>query len=83
MKSERDSGQKIGDLKGRDDLLLPRLEDYINICKKYEKKAILEVKNRMQLDIFEKLVEELKELDYLDERLVAWGVDYITTNILE
>ena len=82
-KVERESGVKVGALKGRDDLLLPRLEDYINICKKYEKKAILEVKNRMQPDILEKLVEELKELDYLDERLVAWGVDYITTNILE
>ena len=47
-KMERDTEVKIGDLKGRDDLLLPRLEDYINICKKYEKIAVLEVKNRMQ-----------------------------------
>lgn len=65
-KCERDSGQKIGELKGRNDLLLPRLEDYINICKKYEKKAVLEVKNRMQPEFLEQLVEEIKGLDYLE-----------------
>ena len=65
-KIERDSNVKIGDLKGRTDLLLPRLEDYINICKKYEKKAVLEVKNRMQPEILANLVEEIKGLDFLE-----------------
>lgn len=65
-KMERDTEVKIGDLKGRDDLLLPRLEDYINICKKYEKIAVLEVKNRMQPEILEQLVAEIKALDYLE-----------------
>lgn len=51
---------------GRDDLLIPRLEDYINTCKKYEKVAVLEVKNRMAPDVLARLVEEIKELDYLE-----------------
>lgn len=63
---EKSSGEKIGELKGRDDLLIPRLEDYINICKKYEKIAVLEVKNRMEPDVLARLVEEIKELDYLE-----------------
>ena len=62
---EQRTGEKIGALKGRDDLLIPRLEDYINICKKYEKIAVLEVKNRMQTEILAKMVEEIKSLDYL------------------
>lgn len=63
---EAKTGEKIGDLKGRDDLLIPRLEDYINICKKYEKIAVLEVKNRMDTEILARLVEEIKELNYLE-----------------
>ena len=64
--AEAKTGEKIGELKGRDDLLIPRLEDYINICKKYEKIAVLEVKNRMDTETLARLVEEIKELDYLE-----------------
>ena len=63
---EKKLDQKIGDLRGRDDLLIPRMEDYINICKKYEKKAVLEVKNRMQPEDLARMVEEIKALDYLE-----------------
>ncbi len=63
---EAKTGEKIGELKGRDDLLIPRLEDYINICKKYEKTAVLEVKNRMETEDLARLVEEIKALDYLE-----------------
>ena len=65
-KVERESGVKVGELKGRDDLLLPRLEDYINICKKYEKVCVLELKNTMKPEMIEQLIEEIKELDYLE-----------------
>ena len=65
-KVERESGVKIGSLKGRDDLLLPRLEDYINICKKYEKVCVLELKNTMKLENIEQLVKEIEELAYLE-----------------
>lgn len=63
---EAETGEKIGELKGRDDLLIPRLEDYINICKKYEKIAVLEVKNRMETEVLARLVEEIQALDYLE-----------------
>lgn len=63
---EKKTGEKIGELKGRDDLLIPRLEDYINICKKYEKKAVLEVKNPMAPEDIARLVEEIRALDYLE-----------------
>lgn len=63
---EQKSGEKIGELKGRDDLLIPRLEDYINICKKYEKIAVLEVKNRMEPEDLARMVEEIKALGYLE-----------------
>ncbi len=63
---EKKTGVKIGQVKGRDDLLIPRLEDYIHICKKYEKTAVLEVKNRMEPEDLARLVEEIKSLDYLE-----------------
>ncbi len=63
---EKETGEKIGALKGRDDLLIPRLEDYINICKKYEKKAILEVKNFMKKEDLQRMVEEIEALGYLE-----------------
>ena len=65
-KVERESGVKVGPVKGRDDLLLPRLEDYVNICKKYEKVCVLELKNRMQTENIKQLIEDIKELDYLE-----------------
>ena len=63
---EKQAGVKIGEVKGRDDLLIPRLEDYINICKKYEKTAVLEVKNEMKAEDLKRLVEEIQNLDYLE-----------------
>ena len=63
---EKQAGVKIGEVKGRDDLLIPRLEDYINICKKYEKTAVLEVKNEMKAEDLKRLVEEIRNLDYLE-----------------
>ncbi len=34
--------------RGRKDLVLPSLAEYIQICKKYEKISVLELKNHMQ-----------------------------------
>lgn len=52
---------------GRGDLVIPTMSEYINICKKYGKKCVLEVKNRMKTDDIKKMVEEIKGLDYLDD----------------
>jgi len=53
----------------RTDLRMPLLSDYISICKKYEKKAVLELKNRMEPKYIAKIVEMIKEMDYLDDTI--------------
>lgn len=50
----------------RKDIRIPLLKEYIKICKKYEKKAVLEIKNRFQESDIEKLVEQIKELEYIE-----------------
>lgn len=52
--------------RGRSDLLLPSLEEYVGICKKYEKYCILELKNPMAPDDVYGIVEAIKAMDYLD-----------------
>lgn len=52
--------------KDRSDLCLPSLEEYIEICKKYEKQAVLELKNAFaEEDIYE-ICDIIEGLDYLD-----------------
>lgn len=52
--------------KGRSDIRIPTLAEYISICKKYEKIAVLELKNAFaEKEIFE-IVDIIKDLDYLD-----------------
>ena len=57
---------KPSDKKDRSDLCLPSLEEYIEICKKYEKQAVLELKNAFaKEDIFE-ICDIIESLGYLD-----------------
>ena len=53
----------------RRDLVIPALADYIRICKRYGKIAVLEVKNRMETEVLRRLVEEIRELEYLESTL--------------
>lgn len=50
----------------RGDILLPNLAEYVGICRKYEKKCILELKNRFELKHIKMVIDELKALDYLE-----------------
>jgi glycerophosphoryl diester phosphodiesterase len=59
----------------RKDIRIPMLCDYVSICKKYGKKCILEVKNRFSFEDVERLVEEIRELDYLDN-VVFISIEY-------
>ena len=52
--------------KFRSDLHTPVLADYISICKKYGKIAVLELKNRMMPEDIAQIVDEIRQLDYLD-----------------
>lgn len=50
----------------RQDIRIPLLKDYISICKKYEKKCVLEVKNEFPRDGIVQLLNEIKEMEYLE-----------------
>lgn len=50
----------------RRDIRIPLLEEYIKICKKYDKKCVLEVKNHFIESDIERLVEEIKKAGYIE-----------------
>ena len=52
--------------KGRSDIRIPTLEEYISICKKYEKIAVLELKNAFNEDEIYEIVDIIKSFDYLE-----------------
>ncbi|MBQ9802298.1 MAG: hypothetical protein IJW51_04430 [Clostridia bacterium] len=57
---------KPSDKKDRSDLCIPSLAEYIEICKKYEKEAVLELKNAFEeQDIYE-ICDIIAGLDYLE-----------------
>ena len=51
--------------KGRTDLRMPTLQEYIQICKKYGKIAVLELKNTFEPADVMKIVDIIKNEDYL------------------
>lgn len=63
---ERLAGVEKKDLKSRTDLIIPNLEDYITICQKYEKICVLELKNQFDPADIARMVEEIREIGYLD-----------------
>ena len=50
----------------RMDYRIPELEEYIGICRKYEKICVLEFKNRIEKEIISQIIEIIKGEDYLD-----------------
>ena len=50
----------------RKDIRIPLLKEYIKICKKYDKICVLEIKNLFAESDLERVVEEIKEEDYLE-----------------
>ena len=50
----------------RIDLRPTTLENYIKICKRYEKHAVLELKSEFTLEETERFIEIIKSYDYLD-----------------
>ena len=51
----------------RGDLIIPTLTEYVSICKKYDKKCVIELKNEFEMKYIEQTVDKIKALDYLDE----------------
>ena len=57
------------------DLVLPTLEEYIGICKKYEKVAVLELKNPMPEECVCEIIKAVEDMGYADKMVVisfAW-----------
>ena len=52
--------------KGREDLHIPTLLEYINTCKRYEKTAVLELKNEFEKDEIKAICDEISSVGYLD-----------------
>lgn len=48
-------------------LQMPTPEEYVEICKKYEKVCVLELKNPMTREAIEKVIDRIRALDYLDQ----------------
>ena len=62
---DRQSKGNISELL-RADYVIPVLKDYISICKKYRKKAVLELKNEMPESDIKNIIEEIKQLEYFE-----------------
>ncbi len=52
--------------KGRTDLRIPTLAEYVQICKKYEKVGVLELKNTFCKEDVIKIIDIIKGEEYLD-----------------
>jgi glycerophosphoryl diester phosphodiesterase len=62
-------GVILPDLDGsrdRTDIRIPTLCEYVKICKKYEKKCVLEIKNPFEEADLAALIEEIKNIGYLE-----------------
>lgn len=55
--------------KNRGDLILPTLEEYISICKTYDKVAVLELKNAMSRETVLGIAKTIGEMGYLDSTI--------------
>ena len=53
----------------RADLVLPTLEEYISICQRYEKVAVLELKNAMKPGTIIEIVKVIEGMDYLENTI--------------
>ena len=53
----------------RSDLAIPKLEEYIRICKRYEKVAVLELKHAMTAETCAGIVKTIESLDYLEKTI--------------
>lgn len=54
----------------RSDLVLPDLKDYIRICKKYEKIAVLELKNPMSEKDILGILKEISDEEYIENTII-------------
>ncbi len=63
----------------RNDLFLPTVEEYISICKKYQKQAVIELKNRMPKQSVWELADRIRALGWLQR---ATFISFFGENLL-
>lgn len=56
----------VDGVRGRIDLRMPTLQEYIGICKKYEKYAVLELKNAFEKERIYDICAQIEAMDYMD-----------------
>lgn len=59
----------IDSTKGRNDLRIPSLYEYISICKRYEKVAVLELKNAFEKQKVREILEVIENLNYIENTI--------------
>ena len=60
----------------REDLCLPTLEEYLSVCRKYGKTAVLELKNRMPDASVWEIVESVARCGHLDKTIfISFSLD--------
>ncbi len=55
--------------RGRADLRIPSLQEYIQICKKYGKVSVLELKNHFESEDINKVIEIIRAEDHLQDTI--------------
>ena len=65
--------------RGRIDLVIPELLEYIGICKKYEKVAVLELKNEFRPEEVYAIIDRIKSTGYWENVLV---ISFILSNLI-
>lgn len=55
--------------KGRKDLMMPSLQEYIQICKKYDKKSVLELKNHFSPADIDAIIAIIREEGWLENTI--------------
>ena len=71
----------VDDTKNRADLRPGTLQNYISICKKYEKTCVLELKDALTREDLEEMIEIIKGFDYL-EHVVFISFEYENLTML-
>lgn len=66
--------------KFRSDLRIPSLAEYVSICKRYEKVAVLELKSQMDAQAIATVVEEFRRQDYLEHAIF---ISFFWENLVE
>ena len=64
----------------RKDLIVPTLEEYVAICRRYDKVCVLELKNPMPASAIATVVDIIREMNYLEKTIF---ISFALENLVE